>query len=158
MQNDPTDDRGTVIERDVSEELLSTHMKLVQSTRIVQRALNLDVEEARLKAKMDEESKQPEASNTQSTDSDAASETPSSDSPASDSSNTTEKITDKVTEPAGDSAAKAPLLLSLKRCSQNQISICATYQVEAAPAMLLQSKPTKPMRPRVHLQLNQAAK
>ncbi len=41
-------------ERDVSEELLSTHMKLVQSSRIVTKALNVDVAQAANMAKIDD--------------------------------------------------------------------------------------------------------
>ncbi len=55
MQNDsePMSASGGV-ERDVSEELLSTHMKLVQSSRIVKKAVMLDVEAAKTLATMED--------------------------------------------------------------------------------------------------------
>lgn len=55
MQNDNepmTASNGA--ERDVSEELLSTHMKIVQSNRIVAKALNVDVSEAAKMAVIDD--------------------------------------------------------------------------------------------------------
>ena len=51
--NEPMSANGG-IERDVSEELLSTHMKLVQSSRIVKKALETDVQLAATMAKIEE--------------------------------------------------------------------------------------------------------
>ncbi len=105
MQNDsePMSASGGV-ERDVSEELLSTHMKLVQSSRIVKKAVMLDVEAAKTLATMED---RPEDGVT---DSSGMVDSGSSDSTAAPATDATTPSTTPPTEQAPTDGAAQPAL------------------------------------------------
>lgn len=84
MQNDTEPmTGGGGVERDVSEELLSTHMKLVQSSRIINKALDVDEQAAALMATINDDESADESTKT-------------SDSSAKTESQGTENATDST--------------------------------------------------------------